>query len=42
MGPNWVYNLNITEDVYKVAFEFAKRFDAFQDNPCDKLLIGWI
>jgi hypothetical protein len=41
-GPELGVNLNITEDVYKVAFDFAKRFDAFQDNPCDKLLIGWI
>ena len=41
-GPNSVDNPNIAEDVYKIAFEFANRFDAFQDNPCDKLLIGWI
>jgi hypothetical protein len=32
-GPNWVDNPNIAEDVYQIAFEFANRFDAFQDNP---------
>ena len=32
-GPNWVDNPNIAEDVYEMAFDLAKRFDAFQDNP---------
>jgi Sulfotransferase domain len=32
-GPNWVDNPNIAEEVYKLAFDLANRFDAFQDNP---------
>ena len=32
-GPNWVDNPNIAEEVYEMAFEFAHKFDAFQDNP---------
>ena len=32
-GPNWVDNPNPAEKVYKMAFELANKFDAFQDNP---------
>src|SRR5438309_7687244 len=32
-GPNGVNNPDITREVYNMAFDLAKRFDAFQDNP---------
>ena len=32
-GPNWVDHPNIAAEVYEMAFDLVKKFDAFQDNP---------